>query len=187
MSSVTAKASTDQLKKVLKGAVNKQGEGNLEEHLQQLFNFLILHYPGQALEKFEEASYLIKHKMPIEQFMRIKDDRDYHQLVKDLDGYTGQMQKIFAKPVADDGDDPPEEPPAVAYVADLNALSRQWQWAGIGFGEQETYRLQKSLKKLATAVTPQSLRFFGKITGTEKDYYIVEAEMEDGGEEEAQE
>lgn len=49
MTSVTAKANTDQLKKVLKGAVNKQGEGNLDDHLQKLFNFLILHYPGQAL------------------------------------------------------------------------------------------------------------------------------------------
>jgi len=48
MSSVTAakQANTDSLRKVLKGAVNKHGEGNLEEHLQKLFNFLILHYPG---------------------------------------------------------------------------------------------------------------------------------------------
>lgn len=87
---VTAKANTDSLRKVLKGAVNKHGEGNLEEHLQKLFNFLILHYPGQALDKFEEASYLIKHgkDKDISQFMKIKDDRDYHQLVKDLEGYT---------------------------------------------------------------------------------------------------
>ena len=39
-------APTDHLRKVLKACHNKQGEGNLEEHLQKLFNFLILHYPN---------------------------------------------------------------------------------------------------------------------------------------------
>lgn len=58
------------------------------------------------------------------------------------------------------------------------AQSKIWRWAGIGFGEQETYRLQKSLKKLAAKVSATSLKLFGKITGTERDYYIVEAVVE---------
>ena len=49
----------------------------------------------------------------------------------------------------------------------------------MGFGEQETFRLQKSLKKLAQAKPYASIRFFGKIYGTERDYYVVECE---GGE-----
>jgi hypothetical protein len=57
-----------------------------------------------------------------------------------------------------------------------------YQWAGVGFGEQ-TYRLQKSIKQLAAAKQAKSVRFFGKVFGTERDYYIVEAEVE-GGEEE---
>lgn len=123
--------------------------------------------------------------MDVNQFMKIKDDRDYHQLVKDLDGYTGKMQKAFAGPQPDeDTGDVPEVAP-VGYVADLLASSRVWQWAGIGFGEQETYRLQKSLKKLATSSGASQLRFFGKITGTESDYFIAEGvvEEEDAGEE----
>lgn len=59
-----------------------------------------------------------------------------------------------------------------------------FQWAGIGFGEQETYRLQKSLKKLATETGAGKLRFFGKILGTQKDYYIVEATGIEAGEDE---
>jgi hypothetical protein len=46
------------------------------------------------------------------------------------------------------------------------ADSNIFQWAGIGFGEQETYRLQKSLKKLAESSGSAQLRFFGKIWGT---------------------
>jgi len=186
MSSVTAasKVNTEPLRKVLKGAANKEGEGNLEEHLQKLFNFLILHYPGQALNKFEEASYLIKHKMDVNQFLKIKDDRDYHQLVKDLDSYTGQMQKVFQGPQPEEGSEEPPEVAPVGFVADLMASSKVWQWAGIGFGEQETYRLQKSLKALATKTSATQLRFFGKITGTEADYYIAEGTVEGEEEEE---
>jgi hypothetical protein len=44
--SVTVKAKADQLKKVLKASKNSEGPGNLEEHLNKLFNFMILHYPG---------------------------------------------------------------------------------------------------------------------------------------------
>lgn len=69
------------------------------------------------------------------------------------------------------------------------ADSRIFQWAGIGFGEQETYRLQKSLKKLAETSGSVSLRFYGKIWGTKQDYYIVEAsgDANAGGEEEGEE
>ena len=52
--------------------------------------------------------------------------------------------------------------------------SRIFSWAGISFGEQETYRLQKSIKKLAAAKPHKSIRFFGKIYGTQRDYYVVE-------------
>jgi len=55
------------------------------------------------------------------------------------------------------------------------AASKIFQWAGISFGEQETYRLQKSIKKLAAAKPHRSIRFFGKIYGTKCDYYVVEA------------
>jgi radial spoke head protein 4A len=42
------------------------------------------------------------------------------------------------------------------------------------------YRLQKSLKKLAADSQATSLRFFGMIRGTQKDYYIAEGEVGEG-------
>jgi len=68
----------------------------------------------------------------------------------------------------------------------LRQDSRVFQWAGVGFGEQETYRLQKSLKKLAADTQASQIRFFGKIQGTVSDYYIAETVVE-GGEEGADE
>lgn len=39
------------------------------------------------------------------------------------------------------------------------------EWVGIGFGEDTTYLIQKSLKRLASATGASELRFFGKIFG----------------------
>lgn len=41
--------------------------------------------------------------------------------------------------------------------------------------------MQKSLKKLSADTQASELKFWGKIQGTEKDYYIVEATIEEEG------
>lgn len=46
------------------------------------------------------------------------------------------------------------------------------EWAGISFGQDNTIRLQKSIKRLAAMSGAEALRFAGKIFGIEKDYWI---------------
>lgn len=90
------------------------------------------------------------------------------------------MQVRFAGPQPEEeGGEVPEVAP-VGFVQDLNASQRIFSWAGVSFGEQEAYRLQKSLKKFAAETNASQTRFFGKITGTQNDYYIVEATVEGG-------
>lgn len=48
------------------------------------------------------------------------------------------------------------------------------EWAGVGFGDYTTNLLQKSLKRLATMSGASSLKFFGKIYGSEKDYWVAQ-------------
>lgn len=67
-------------------------------------------------------------------------------------------------------------------MPDLLQDAKLFEWAGIGFGEIETYRIHKSLKKLAQETGAGNIRFFGKISGTEKDYYIAEGTLEGGDE-----
>ena len=96
------------------------------------------------------------------------------------------MQEQFGGKKAGGDDEEAEEPAEAApvgFVPDLLEDARVYQWAGIGFGKQELYRLQKSLKKLAADSGAGKLKFFGKIRGTDNDYYIAEGEIE-GGEEE---
>ena len=48
------------------------------------------------------------------------------------------------------------------------------KWAGVDFGEAQVCLLQKSLKTLATMSGATSLKLFGKIYGTQKDYWIAQ-------------
>lgn len=76
-------------------------------------------------------------------------------------------------------------------IQDLLADARVFAQAGVGFGQQECYLLQKALQKLAQEQSASYIRFFGKIKGTQSDYYVVEATAEggdaEGGEEGAEE
>jgi radial spoke head protein 4A len=85
--------------------------------------------------------------------------------------------------VAEEEDQEPPEIGPIGFVPDIMADAKLFEWAGIGFGEQETYRIMKSLKKLSTDSAATNVRFFGKIYGTEKDYYIAEAAVEGGDDE----
>lgn len=65
-------------------------------------------------------------------------------------------------------------------MPDLNADAQVWKWAGISFGDYDTLLLQKSIKLLSAKTGASSMRFWGKITGTKADYFIVEATVEGG-------
>ena len=56
--------------------------------------------------------------------------------------------------------------------------ARLFEWAGISFGEDEVYKLQKSLRRLAILSGASQLRFWGKIYGQQKDYWIAEGVLD---------
>jgi hypothetical protein len=55
--------------------------------------------------------------------------------------------------------------------------AEMFEWAGVSFGEEETYKLQKALKKLAVLSGASALRFWGKVYGSERDYFVVEGDL----------
>ena len=118
---------------------------------------------------------MIKHGIDINEFLRVEDCRDYKPVAAAASDYNNRMQPHFVLGEADEDGVIAQPEPLATQVQDLMASSRVFQWAGISFGEQETYRLQKSIKKLAAAKPHKSIRFFGKVYGTQRDYYIVEA------------
>lgn len=58
-------------------------------------------------------------------------------------------------------------------IPNLQEQAQMLEWAGINFGEDYVFILQKSLKRLAVLTGASSVKFFGKIFGTQKDYWIA--------------
>ena len=79
--------------------------------------------------------------------------------------------------MAGDGEGEPSN--AIGFMPDLVSLNKSvYSWAGIDFGEYNVLLLQKTLKKLEVDNNISNLRLWGKILGTEKDYYIAEGTAE---------
>lgn len=175
--------SVDNLKTILKDA---KGEGtDLYSHLIEVFNIMILHYPDDALDKLEEVSYLLKNKenKTMHDWLLVEEFWNFKQACENKKDFIEKAKEHFKLPVPEDGGEVPEIP-VVSNVPDLLSQSRVFEWAGISFGDKETFRLQKSLAQLATKfAAATNLKFWGKIYGKERDYYIAEGAME-GGEEE---
>ena len=106
-----------------------------------MFRTLILHSPDKALANFEEVSTLIKQKKDLGEFLKLEDIRTYKEVANDQAEYTTKLKPAFDGPVPDEEGNLPDAAPAVGYVQDLMKEARVYQWAGISFGEQETYRL----------------------------------------------
>ena len=163
----------DDLKKILKSSDGRE----LYSHLIECFNNLILYYPDDALDKFEEVSYLLKDedKTKMRKFLNLDNKKDIKCMTECKKGYVEKATSLFPKAAAEigDGDDPPE-PSSAGFVSNLFADSEILEWAGISFGESETYRLQASLTKLSSSSGSDKIRLWGKIYGTENDYYVAE-------------
>ena len=87
---------------------------------------------------------------------------------------------MFGSISASDEVDPEGEGAAggsvIGLVQDLSSLNRHvFNQAGVELGEYGSNILQKSLKELSTKTEARSLRFWGKIFGTQHDYFVVEA------------
>jgi hypothetical protein len=52
--------------------------------------------------------------------------------------------------------------------------SPYFAWAGVSFGEETSLIITQALRKLASTIKPNSLRFWGKILGRESDYYVIQ-------------
>jgi hypothetical protein len=159
------------LKKQLRtpGAQNS----DLYSHLNEVFNRIMKYHPYDAFERFEEISDLVKQTN-----FKIRDPKfDYEVNGMAHAGPNKQQLEVLA--FIEKAKNLLKERPEVA-AADKSLLTRNQaikmpnladqaqmlEWAGVNFGEDNIYLLQKSLKRLAVMSGASSLKFFGKIYGT---------------------
>lgn len=97
--------------------------------------------------------------------------------------FVKAVRKIFARgeTTGEEGEEVQEEQAApVGFVPDIIADNKLiYSWAGLDFGDYNCLLMQKTLKALANNTAATNVRFWGKIVGTERDYFIAEGVAED--------
>ena len=58
--------------------------------------------------------------------------------------------------------------------------AKWFERAGVGFGEECTYLIFKSLERFSILKQVKELKFWGKIMCSDRDYYIAECPAEGG-------
>ena len=151
---------------------------DLYTHLTEVFNRILMHHSDDAYDKFEEISALVK-----QTDLKFKDPK-YDNEVNQVFGEQAvserqrwvQRSKNLLNEVndlvcADDRGLLTKDKKFV--IPNFSEEAEMLEWAGVSFGEENTFKLGKSIKRLAIMSGADSLRFVGKIYGTQKDYWLV--------------
>ena len=173
-----------QLRKIL--ASGDSLNPSVYSHLTEVFTYILQNKPERLYENFESISAFVKKNTF--KYNELKPDTEIAKLQArkiELSDWVEECKKLLSKytKTTEQGFNIVVPPPTLGTFSDLLKDFQLLQWIGIGFGEEETYRIQLSLRNLMRSSGAQSLRFWGKIYGREKDYYVAEGILENTGRE----
>ena len=161
---------------LLSGIKSKDGEKNLLDLLSKMYDTkLELNNNGLYIDQFEDISMRIK-----QNGLYISEEAKRNNLIKYLQDYINNIKPkkdLLDQPKnkAEEGDEAEPTPiTQVNFVEDYYSLFKKISWCGISLNEKESYLLTNSIRNLSAKLQAGMLTFFGKIYGTEKDYYIVQ-------------
>lgn len=148
------------------------GKGSLHPHLCRVIRQLVDEKPEDALATLELASRHLKQcsdQAPPAPDLIVAAVPDPEAEAAKLK-YCDDVMKLIAPPT-----DPTSTPEVLTVVRNFMDDAAMFEWAGVGFGKEASYRLAMSLRALA-ANNPylKDLCLWGKILGTDGDYYIAE-------------
>jgi radial spoke head protein 4A len=161
------------------------GSGSLYDHLARVVRKLADDKPEDALEQLENLSRHLKQST-------FRGDAAPHGGVAiPADALAEKLQRQWCadslslasgSAIPRAPSDPTSAPEVLVAVQNFMEDAAMFEWAGVGFGKQESYHIAMSMRKLA-ADTPalENLRLWGKILGTEGDYYVAEGVLKPYG------
>lgn len=171
-------------------------EMSIIDHVGEVLVRLADNCPERPLDFFEPVSYILKEER------MTKDDKyaslrqqygpDFTKMVKNSSIVSMQLfpkQKLTEEEEEEEQNEPKEdeegggqEEEAVNEGEVPNVIDdmRFMNEVGVGLNEVETILVQNSIQKLIRSKPLATARFWGKVFGIEKDYYIAEAEFNDG-------
>jgi len=148
------------------------GSGSLYNHLARVVRTLAAERPRDALEHLETLSRHVKQST----FRGALAPDTEQDIVADAvaeqkrERWCSDAMRLVRPP-----SDPASAPRVLCFVQNYLQDAAMFEWAGVGFGRQESFHIALSLRKLAADVPALArLRLWGKILGTEGDYYVAE-------------
>ena len=161
--------SNSKINTILREIKSKDGTTNLMEHLKKMYTIKKLMNDDEKYnDLFEDISLHLKEK---EKY--IQDEEN----VKDLNFVIDQNEKNLLNPLmkAEGGENNELQPVTnINFVPDYVDIFNKLSYGGLSFSVKESILITNSLRNLASTL-PGNVTFFGKIFGSEKDYYIAEA------------
>lgn len=160
----------------------------LYDHLTKVLLRVIKENPTNALDAFESISVQVKQETAASGALNEDSEEapdNTEAQAKALAAAQTTLNLIKppkkVKAADDEGEEEEEEEeePEKAPIPNIMADASLLKWAGLNLGDEEQYRLMLSIQTLATKNELQNVRFWGKINGTKKDYYVVEAKLEE--------
>jgi len=146
------------------------------EHLGKVIDQVVAEKPKDAHGLVEVLSRMVK-----EQAMAPAKAAANEMETEAVADHVKKLKQLDKAPVDEEGGAIP-----VCAIPDFVEEAEMLSWAGVGFGEIESYKVMCSLRNLAAKEKDAGLiklRFWGKVFGQDADYYVAEAQRDGGGEE----
>lgn len=155
---------------------------NLYDHLSTCLTKILDERPENVYDIFEDISKETKRSKFTSNVDTVQDKIDQSTEVA-----LAQVQrKLFARGEGEEGEQEPEDD-AETPLPNLMELAFYFEQAGVGLNREEVIRVWVALKHLVDTHNLQHVRFWGKIYGTEQNYYVAEVEYREGEEEQEEE
>jgi len=156
---------------------------NLYDHLSRVLGKILDERPDNVVDIFEDVSKDAKRTKFTSDVDTVQDKVD-----RSTEVALAQVQrKLFTKPGDDGDEDIVQDEEVETPLPNIMELCFYFEQAGIGLNREEMIRVWLALKSLVDNYPLQHVRFWGKIFGTEQNYYIAEVEYREGDEEEEEE
>mmetsp|Transcript_61655 Transcript_61655/g.133519 ORF Transcript_61655/g.133519 Transcript_61655/m.133519 type:complete len:430 (-) Transcript_61655:177-1466(-) len=145
----------------------------VQEHLGKIVDRVIAEKPHDAYGLIEVISRLVKESQTRPPKASTEDGPSSAEDLIPDPKYIESWRKLDQVPVDEEGTAKP-----ACMLPDFMEEAELLSWAGIGFSELECYKIACSLRGLATTEGLTKVRLWGKVLGTNADYYVAETQAD---------
>jgi len=142
-------------------------------HVSEILLKLVEERPANPVDVFEEVSAAVK------QSSYSASDAPLRRSYQDHPSIQWARNTVEQFRIKGPGEDKAAGGDAGCEIQNITQDAQMFEAAGIGIGSHQAACLAVGLRKLAEIEPLKSVRFWGKITGTKRDYIIAEATYTD--------